>query len=166
MTTLRYCLVYNNSGDAFGAGVTAWESATLVLDHCTIVGNHALGGDNVYFTRGGGIVASNSIFAFPSGPANVEASANAGSSSFSCCDFHVTSGSNVVGFPTPIGQNANFALNPSFCDRMAGDFSLTGNSPCASAVNGACGLVGAMDAQCVPVVAKRATWGQAKAYFR
>lgn len=165
--TFAYCLIYANTCAAYGGGVTAWESAHPVLDHCSIAGNGAaLAGGNLYFTRSGGFTVTNSIVAMPSHGPNVEAQLNPGPSSFACSDLFVSSGLNFVGLPSPIGSNGNFSADPLFCNAPLGDFGVFASSPCASANAGSCHLVGAIDSQCGVVPTVASSWGAIKASYR
>lgn len=168
ITTLNYCIVYGNSCGAYGGGVTAWERAVARMDHCTVADNAgALAGGNLYFTRAGFFQVTKCVVAFPSANANVQAALNPGASTFGCSDFHSPSLANFVGLGSPVGANANFDLDPQFCDRGAGQYGLTSLSPCASGANtNGCGLVGARDVECGVVSTEKRSWGGIKNRYR
>lgn len=164
--SFSYCQIYGNTCAAYGGGVTVWEGSVPVLDHCTIAGNAgAYAGGNLYLTRSGSVHATNSIFAFPTQGANVEATADAFPGTIACCDLFVSGGINIRGMPSPIGANGNVALDPQFCDRGAGNYGLTASSPCAGA-NNACQQVGAVGVTCAAVPTASVTWGALKSRYR
>ncbi|MFN2370158.1 MAG: FG-GAP-like repeat-containing protein, partial [Candidatus Krumholzibacteriia bacterium] len=66
-----------------------------------------------------------------------------------CTDIWGNEGGDWTGPLAPrLGQDGNIRLAPFYCDADAGDFHLTGNSPCAPANAGACGQIGAFGVGC------------------
>lgn len=60
----------------------------------------------------------------------------------------------------------DFYEDPLVCDPTQNDFRLMLNSPCGPDSPIGCGLVGAWDVGCGPVLVSPTTWGQIKNYYR
>lgn len=64
-----------------------------------------------------------------------------------------------------LSLEANFALDPLFCDRASGNYSLAASSPCLPGGN-ACGvLIGALGMGCEPALVAPVAWDGLKAAF-
>jgi hypothetical protein len=135
-TTLRQCLVAGNAAAGAGAG----GAGDIRLESCTVAGN----GDGILFgynrhKKGNAVL--NTITAFNGGygllvdgdPANENYACGVASA----CSYGNPSG-NFVARPAGTDTNlaidaASFSADPLFRDASAGDYRITGSSPCVNA---------------------------------
>ena len=139
-------LVHDNTATAIGGGLFLSVSGAVALSGNTVVDNEAAAG-------GGGIHAvattasiANTIVAF-NGGAGVEATGS--SLTFACNDVHGNTGAGYAGVADPTGSDGNVSVDPTFCDPVAGDYTVEDTSPCLPAQSGGCGLIGALGEGCV-----------------
>lgn len=181
-------LEHNRSGVA-GAGVYA-SCASLDMNKNVFIANEAPHGSAIYSSTdnasffqntivGGAEYASGELvlIELARGPIafsyNIVAyGAGAGvrwedaPGSVSCNDLYGNSGEAWTG-TFPFGSVTNFARDPLFCDRAAGDLTLATNSPCLPAAHpcdGSAGI-GALGEGCSGVAVQELTWSRLKAMF-
>jgi hypothetical protein len=88
-----------------------------------------------------------------------------------CSDVYGNVDGDWVGcIASQLATSGNFSLDPVFCSRAAGDYSLKAVSPCAPENSGTCGLVGALEVDCGAVSAgsgvESSSWGRIKSLYR
>ncbi|MBN2566237.1 MAG: T9SS type A sorting domain-containing protein [Candidatus Eisenbacteria bacterium] len=116
----------NVSGDQAGGALKA-ENSTLSVSGCTFTDNEGSLGSSISCTRSD-LEVTNTILAFDGGRA-VYCSYTAATFSH-CCLF-----GNEGGNGLPSGQTENLFVDPFFCARLHGDFTLYDVSPCLPANN-------------------------------
>ncbi len=115
--SVRNCLIAKNTVTANGGGIYS-ENASPTFLNCTIADNSAgSGSGGIYGCNGGAITVKNSVL-WNSGTEITLSGATA-----------TVTYSNVEGGYTGTG-NLNPPVNPGFVNASAGDYRLTGNSPC------------------------------------
>ena len=140
-----------NIAQFWGGGLNFQDISTGSITHNTFSGNDATatGGGGIYVNLASPVVTHN-ISAFNTGGAtngNGMAFVTA-PSSISCNDVFGNANADYTGIADPTGTNGNISLDPLFCNSGSGNFSLTTESPCASANSGGCGLIGALTDGC------------------
>ncbi|HWN82180.1 MAG TPA: right-handed parallel beta-helix repeat-containing protein [Candidatus Udaeobacter sp.] len=141
----------------FGIGIYLERSAATIVRN-TIVEN---GSDErpragIHCGPGATPLIEGNIIAFGRGPAILcETGANP---SVRCNDLFANSGGDAV---CGTESGSNLAIDPGFCDRLAGQLSLRTDSPCANAAG--CGRMGAQAVGCAASAVEAATWGRIKA---
>jgi len=148
--TVTDCLVHDNTAADKGGGIYLVElGAGSRLTGCTVVRNAAPMGGNLRITEPSALTIERSIVAFAGAGGGI-AAFGANDLSVGCCDvFGNTGGDDLPAGYVDLGQN--FALDPLFCALADSDFALAPDSPCAptAAPYGiACGLIGALYADC------------------
>ena len=155
--TIQDCIIWGCH--AYEGGAIA-VSATNSVNHplitaCTMTGNVADFGDAVHVSKNGGPEFTNCIISSNYGYYGAVICNNSLGNpqpTFSCTDIWGNGGGDWTGcISGMLGVDNNFSQDPLFCDAGAHDYSLASNSPCASDVNGACGRIGALDAECGPM---------------
>jgi hypothetical protein len=163
-------LAANNAAEAILTSITifgntAVSGATLACNDasprftsCTISDN--LGGDSVFGLRSSGTRIERCIVSFNAGDFTACIGA---ATPWIGCNLVYSNGSDVM---CGGDQGTNSSLDPLFCDRAHGDFTLAENSPAAS---GACNLLGAFGVACpaqgVDTAVKAVTWSHVKRLF-
>lgn len=161
--TILGCTFLDNTvtGTEDGAVVTVFSLPGLV-ERCTFAGSHA----SAAILARSPVTIRKTIVAFNTTLEPV-ACAFPGRATLECSDVFGNAGGDWVGCIAGQETSAgNLHADPLFCDRAAGDVGLRGNSPCAPAQAGSCGLVGAVPVQCEPTLVTARTWGAVKAMFR
>jgi hypothetical protein len=119
---------------------------------CTFYGNSSQYGSGILGLCGDEITLSNTIIAFNSGGAGVEASLV----EVSCTDIFGNAGGDWTGIlADELGTNGNISDDPLFCDPEHGDLKIRDDSPCAHGVP--CGLIGALPVGCLAAAAEEWT---------
>ncbi len=154
--TFDGCHFWANSGSA----LDIWsDPADLSFTNCTFVRNQSNTNSVIHhwFNEPSTLSLENCLIAFNRGGDPVEFGDPEDSPtglSLACCDVFGNEAGDYVGqIADYAGANGNISLDPLFCDRAAGGYSLYNTSPCA-ADNNSCGvLIGAFDVGCsAPVV--------------
>lgn len=163
------CTFWSNSASSGGA-VCCWFNSVPTFTNCTLFGNFT----NEPWGHGGGMyirdwspaTLENTIIAYS--PAGVGIYCQSSDSPLlSCSDIYGNAGGDWVGcIASQAGINGNFSDDPLFCDAANGDFTIDADSPCASANNPACGLVGAWGVGCGQSATEETTWTTLKVLFR
>jgi len=127
-----------------------------VIRTSTIVGN-----SGPVFCVGGAVDIQESILAFGGSQPILNPGSNL--DVHHCVVFGHASGDSL-----PSGHHDNLFVDPCFCDREGGDFTLCSDSPCLPAGNDWGLHVGALPAGCGPcnTVVEPVTWGRLKALYR
>jgi predicted outer membrane repeat protein len=141
------CVFANNTSEGTGGGIFSNVDSRPTILSCTFSGNAAIdGGGGVASTNESSMTLDQCIIAYS--PTGLALHCDPTSSvTFSCSDLYGNIGGDWVGCAA--GQDTlagNFCASPLFCNRVAGDFHLAENSPCANAPG--CGLVGALPIGC------------------
>ncbi|MCK4632235.1 MAG: DUF1565 domain-containing protein, partial [candidate division Zixibacteria bacterium] len=153
--TIDDCLIVGNScpyigpyGRAHGGGIYLRQSNPTITN-CTIVGNHAASCGPALYLSSSAPSISNTVIAFNSGPSTVCCYSTISSPILNCCDVY---GNEDGDWGSCIEDqadiNGNFSLDPVFCDTAAGDYHLSGLSPCLPEANSCGQLVGAYGLGC------------------
>jgi len=151
MVHFEHCAFIDNWAKYGGAVELSYDLITI-LNNCTFVGNRSQLSDGSAVTNYWSELTTieRSIFAF-NGPG--AAITGCGDSLLvQCTDFY----GNIDGdwdewtdcLDGALTTNGNFALNPLFCDTLAGEYTLASLSPCLPAYNSCGVLVGAYDVGC------------------
>jgi hypothetical protein len=130
--------------------LTACTNATI--SQSTIANNTgAFAGGNGIYLGSGAAAFSNNIFAFNGGGGTSlgdgVACLGGASATFSCNLAFGNTAANYTGCPDPTGSDGNVALDPLFCDTVAGDYRIGTGSAAAAAQSG-CGDMGSEDVGC------------------
>jgi predicted outer membrane repeat protein len=160
------CAFANNSGGSKGGGMYFW-SCNPTIDACTLFGNSATqGGGGIYCRNNSSLDVRNSIIGFGEGGGAV--GCQPGSvAPLVCCDVFANVGGDWVGCLLDQGDtNGNMNLDPLFCDRVNGDFTLHTTSPCLPGNNDCGELIGAYEEGCSGSAAWPSSWGRIKSLFR
>lgn len=136
---LRNCVIHHNQGfeaDQPGPIVEIGSySGELTAESCAFTGNS---GSFILYNRGTTIV-HNAIFAFNDGnPMNAL-------QDMTCTDIYGNSLGDWSGY---IGIDGNISADPLFCDTAAGDYHLSGFSPCLPAGNDCQEIIGVYGMGC------------------
>ena len=156
-------------GNTADQGPAIWYDffAGGTLKRCTIVFNGGpMGSGSVHFGGFSDATATNNIVAFSS----VAAAYHFVPGSLpvlGCNDAFANQGGDAITGGLDLGTN--FSLDPLFCDVVAGDYTLRGDSPCGP--KGPCGVVGAFGFGACAVVSTNAqlesmSWGRLKSSYR
>jgi hypothetical protein len=196
-TSVVGCLFARNSAPNEGGGIRLVGAEAEIRD-CTFVGNTAPNGGAIQLYRSGATVFNCTMYANSSGimvgrdgyppPSDLTLSHSiiaestdgeaircaAGSSArVSCSDLSGNRGGDWVDCVSgQQGTDGNLSLAPCFCAPLAGDLTLSSNSPCAPAnAPPGCGLIGAFGVGCqTPCPGSTAveptTWGWIKSHYR
>ncbi len=154
------------TGDS-GGGVWLWETAAWV-HHNTIVDNagHGKGSPN-----GGGIailrpsapIIEQNLIAFSQAGGGIWCSGESTPVIRNNLAWMNVGGDGVGSCPSWWQANGNVVADPLFCDRTAGDYSLSTGSP---ALTHPAGPLGAIPGEgCQPTLVERTTWGSVKARY-
>lgn len=170
---LERCSFVDNSSNWGGGGYCSGNGTQPTLDECTFYANDAAEGGGVYCRRYGSPKLISSIIAFSDGGGSVFCDNSEGLCEpvLSCCDLFGNAGGDWFGcIEEQGGTNANFSLDPFFCDPEAGDLSLGDSSPCAEGNHPTghdCGTIGAFGVGCQgPTRVEETSWGSVKGMFR
>ncbi len=142
------CVFQSNTGD-YGGAVQCYGNAHADFIDCTMNDNAAAQGACVYMRANSSPTFQSCILAFGRNGAAFDRYAADCNPVLSCTDVH----GNALGDWGPIissqlGVNGNFNADPLFCDRVGGNLTLRGDSPCAAVNNVGCGQVGALGVGC------------------
>lgn len=154
-------LVVDNAGD--GVAMSG-DGVMLVVNGSTLSGNTGHG-----ISIGGIATATitNSILSYSTSGSGILCSILSGGATVSCCDVWGNAGGDGI---CTTDAGGNFSLDPLFCDRAAGDYTLADGSPCLPGNHPQgenCGLIGALGQGCSgPTATEDATWGAIKGMFR
>ena len=143
---LSYCVFTGNLSNHGGA--MSFSSSSPVITNCTFAHNTATLG-SVLLSDNSTTEIVNSIIAFNTGSTVICQEGDA--PILSCCDVYENSDGDWTGcIAYQSGLEGNFSADPLFCGEAypAEPYGLADNSPCASANNPSCGLVGALPAAC------------------
>ncbi|MFC1573263.1 right-handed parallel beta-helix repeat-containing protein [Candidatus Eisenbacteria bacterium] len=142
------CTFADNSADLGGAVSCATIYGVRLTD-CTLVANAGWSGGAGVRANGTPIVMSNSIIAF--GTQGEAMSLNNSVVTAQCSDIYGNAGGDWVGdIADQLGVNGNISEDPLLCAPDSADFTLCGDSPCASENNPGCGQIGAWGVSCDP----------------
>lgn len=139
------CVFANNSK----AGISVNSEWWTQIERNTFVGNKY----SIYAPSWYGMCRDNIFW----GPI-----ASTGQAMYFACNDAV----NLLDIPA-VYRPANFSLDPQFC--AVGDYRVMTSSPCApgnSPLGNGCHLVGALPADCKPLIIQKSTWGAVKALYR
>jgi hypothetical protein len=133
------------------------ESWPIAIHHNTIVK-----GQGVYLQNSSVVTFTNNIVVHTQYFAGI-AMQNGGTSTLDCNNLW-DNATNYEGLsPGP----HDFSADPQFCDEPAGNYELSGASPCAPGQSpSTCGLVGTFPVTCQVTPARKSTWGQIKTLYR
>jgi predicted outer membrane repeat protein len=150
-----YCTFTKNKANNYGGALHCYDllhnAPKDSLFNCTMFGNFAPQGSGIATDGNNKPVVQNSIIAYGSGSAVYCYFALSPKPRFSCSDIFGNSGGDWTGcIASQMGTNGNLSVDPMFCDSGAGDFHLSGLSPCAADNNPECLLIGAWPEQCPP----------------
>lgn len=174
--TLDHCVFLDNTNGYPGhASAVSAYGTDLQVAHCTFVRNRNTSpierGSTVTIWAGTQLLMDHTIIALggqadlPDGAVHCEG--NPGSVVVMCSNIFGNDGGDWTGCVAGMdGTNGNFSADPLFCDLAAGDLSLHGDSPCAPASTGECGLIGALGPWCGPLAVEPHSWGSIKALYR
>ncbi len=152
---LEGCLFTGNVAPAWMPSCIACKAGKPEIRSCTIADN-VNGGIWIYDyeDEASAVVIDDCIIAFNSGTEGISCT-GASTVTLSCCDVFGNEGGDWVGYIAgQYGMNGNICEDPLFCYRPAGDYTIRSDSPCApySDPNPECGLIGAYDVGCEPVI--------------
>lgn len=152
--TLSGCAFLRNTASQWGGAMFMQDNVSLAFDNCTFSHNSSLVGI-------GGTLFIQERYAGPSQPVFnnciISFSRQGGAMYIdratpvlSCSDIFGNSGGDWTGYiSVQLGTRGNFAGDPMYCDTAKDSFSVSQDSPCASA-NNSCGqLVGAYGVECL-----------------
>lgn len=133
------CTFWNNIG--FPGAIACTSHGTLEVRGCTAVGNSSF----LYAWDGPSVLVRDCNVAFNLGGSRF---IQCSSVLVLCTNAYQNTGTDWYGNPPPVIGEGNINLDPLFCDREAGDFTLHANSPCADGWLPQCGLMGAWGVGC------------------
>ncbi|MFH1689211.1 MAG: hypothetical protein ABIE42_03105 [Candidatus Eisenbacteria bacterium] len=165
------CVFEYNTATLRGGGIFALTDYTrsLSVQSCTFCFNGAGHGGSIYSAGEFGfeMAVTQSIFAFGTGGAAVQAEDYNSVATTLCLAFGNVGGDNLSVDPS----SRNLRVDPLFCDVLEGDYYLCDNSPCLLVNNPFNFALGAhtspyttCDACAAPV--QEASWGSIKAMYR
>jgi predicted outer membrane repeat protein len=162
------CTFFNNTADSRGGAIRLDGGSSPLLMGTTIVGNKANHGSGIFCQTDSHPQLSNCIVAFGETGDAAHCFPDAGCSiTLTCCDVYGNEGGDWIGcIADQSGGSGNLSEDPLFCDLPGRDLALRGDSPCAPAQSGACGLIGALDVGCDAAPVQFISWGVIKARFR
>lgn len=150
LLTIEGNTITENSAGVCGGGIEC-RNAILTLRNVTISGNSAAGGGGIYAYSSTALTLENSVITFSAQGEAVLCNDPGSSATLTCCDVYGNSGGDYVeSIAGQNGINGNISQDPLFCDAAGGDYSLHGNSPCATENNPGCGQIGSEPAGCDP----------------
>jgi len=149
--TFEYCIFAGNTSADKGGAILCYDDSHPLIHHATFYGNSAGSGSGIAAMNYSNVYVENSIIAF--GTAGGAAYCDVGMTStisLSCTDIYGNLGGDWVGCIEPqLYMSHNFSEDPLLCDPDEGDFHLEEDSPCATAQQPACLLIGALDTGCL-----------------
>jgi hypothetical protein len=169
------CLIVGNTAMNSGGGVYVSGDGETDTDvaGCTVVGNGAPTGGNVYLDAALPFYGSASIYQC------VVTNSSQGVGIYwggqwgcpiVCCDVWNNAGGNYGGTCGDMtGTDGNISTDPLFCDPLSGNYTLDCNSPCLPGNHPDgwdCGLIGKYGVGCGPSAVEKTTWGAIKAMYR
>lgn len=146
------CLFVRNAGGSVFAAYNGPEDQ-LTISRCTFHANEVLspGGGTITISGEPGpgpITIANSIVAFSTGGPAI-ACLDATVPIISCTDMYGNAGGDwTVCVAGQLGTAGNIGEDPLFCGAAADNVAIYNNSPCAPAMAGSCGLIGAVGVEC------------------
>jgi predicted outer membrane repeat protein len=163
-----YSSVYNTYGGAMWLDVS-----DLNLLNCTLINNSADHGGGMYLVDcfQTPTTLSQTIIALNTGGEAIRCSDGL-LPVLTCCDIYGNAAGDWVGcIADQYGINGNFSACPSFCNAVAGDYSLCDESPCLPGNHPDgydCGLIGAwgVGCSCGPSRTEPTTWGGIKSMYK
>jgi parallel beta-helix repeat protein/predicted outer membrane repeat protein len=142
------CVIAGNSAASWGGGVLGWQHARPSLAGCTLYGNSGSDAGGISSRNYSHVTATNTIIAFSPSEPSVFCETQS-TITLTCSDVYGNSGGDWVGcIAGQYGVDGNFSGDPLFCDAAGGDFTIHSHSPCAPALSGGCGLIGALGVGC------------------
>jgi predicted outer membrane repeat protein len=132
-----------------GGGFQGYGNAQCDFQSCTFTDNTAPNGANIYLRNNSDPTFDQCIVAFGISGTGFDRYADDCTPTLTCTDVHGNAlGDWTAMITDQLGINGNFNADPLFCDRLGGDLTLRGDSPCALANNVDCGQVGALPVGC------------------
>ncbi|MFN8179273.1 MAG: right-handed parallel beta-helix repeat-containing protein [bacterium] len=155
--------LFADNESALGWGTIYWDRVSGVFEQNTLVGN-GTNGLVMSYSDWQHVTLQNNIFSSTVGSTAVLFMASTSPVPVSACnDFWDNPGGNIAGYPPGV---TDIFVDPQFCHRETGDYTLSSSSPCAPPQSGACGQIGALGEGCNGMAAEPQTWGRLKAAFR
>ena len=156
--SINLCAFYENDSSQ---GTVYCSAASIGIEGCTLSDNRT----GIHLSNNSTLVVQRTIIVFSSQGAAV--SCISGSAAMTCSDIFGNAGGDWVGcLDGQNGNQGNFSVNPLFCDRQNGNYTLAANSPClpGNHPNGSkCGIVGSEGEGCSVAAVESTTWGRIKA---
>jgi predicted outer membrane repeat protein len=165
--SISRCLFIENYAQEDGGAIVAIDGATPTIESCTFDRNTCVRyGGTIASWDGSYLTFSNNIVVGTVHGGGVFCSGASGE--FSCNDVWGNGGGNYTGdCPDPIGTQHNISVDPLFCDRVGGNYTLESLSPCAPPNQPVCGLIGVYGVGCTPPTpTQNLTWGGLKGLYR
>jgi len=142
--TVRNCVFADNQGVTSGGAVRC-KSSDPVFRNCTFVGSRAPTGGTMFCIAGSEPLFENCIIAFGQVGGSVACSGNDDNPLFTCSNiFGNIGGDWTENIDSLAIENNNMAVDPLFCNAVAGDYRLQASSPCAPDSNACSVLIGAL----------------------
>jgi len=142
------CVFVDNVA-SYGGAAQCYGNAQADFISCTMNGNRASFGAQVYLRNNSSPDFDSCILSFGTLGKGIDRYADDCSPTLVCTDIWANAYGDWVDFISDqLGVNGNFRSDPLFCNVLAGDLTLRGDSACAPANNVACGLVGALPVGC------------------
>jgi predicted outer membrane repeat protein len=168
--TISGCVFTHNEA-ADGGAMFCYDGSSPAVTNCTFADNNATGScGGIICYVASSPVFTNCIIAFntcdtPLTTNSISCYDASCEPQLSCCDVYGNEeGDWEQCIADQYGVSNNFAGDPRFCYYSYADYTLGDGSPCAASNNPACGQVGALGVDCVPVEYK--SWGSLKALYR
>lgn len=138
--SLQNCTISDNASPT--AAVVVGDSGVLTIDRCIIA--HSSQGKAVWLTHYGGPSMAN----------------------LACTDVYGNAGGDWTGgIDGQADINGNFTADPLFCERTAGNYSLSQSSRCLAENNPDCGLIGALELGCMVPLSADETYDDAALFL-
>ncbi|MFH1844046.1 MAG: FlgD immunoglobulin-like domain containing protein, partial [bacterium] len=145
------CIFILNQATIEGGSLYFDTGADDSLSGCTFFGNSAPVGGSIQVNSSSPYLGNTIIAYGQGGGALHEEHPRGEATNLECCNLFGNSGGDWMGSIAPqLAEPGNINLDPLFCDTLAGDFHLSGLSPCAADNNPLCGLIGAWPENCTP----------------
>lgn len=141
--------VFMDNVASYGGAAQCYGNAQADFISCTMNGNSAAFGAQVYLRNSSSPDFDSCILSFGLLGKGIDRYADDCNPTLVCTDIWANAFGDWVDFiSSQLGINGNFWEDPLYCNVLAGDLTLRGDSACAPANNVACGLVGALPVGC------------------
>jgi hypothetical protein len=155
--------LFAGNSEVSGFGTVFWDRVGGVFEENTLADN-GLRGLTLDTEAQHTVTIRRNVFAHTAGLMAVWFTSSGAPLPVSECNvFWDNPGGDTVGFPPGL---TDLFVDPLFCGRDSGDYTLARNSPCLPPQSGPCGQIGAFGEGCSEISVDPESWAKTKAKYR